>query len=97
MLINQPTSSNQFYHCAVKKFLVTVHSMECNKEVVAAVIKKCQLSQHMLDLGDHVILAVIPTLLQLMTKGLGERVELVQVQPHSPPEVGVITLITLCV
>ncbi|PVD20236.1 hypothetical protein C0Q70_20732 [Pomacea canaliculata] len=69
----------------VQKFDSIFH-MECNKEVVAAVIKKCQLSQHMLDLGDHVILAVIPTLLQLMTKGLGERVELVQVQPHSPPE-----------
>ncbi|KAK7480029.1 hypothetical protein BaRGS_00028762 [Batillaria attramentaria] len=55
-----------------------------NSDILTAVVEKCQLAERLLDHGGHYVATVTPSLLDLLSQGLGDRVELIQLQLPVP-------------
>lgn len=61
-----------------------IFRIQCNKDILTAAVEKCQLSERLVDHGGHLVATVMPSLMDLLAQGFGDRVELIQFQLPTP-------------
>ena len=79
-----------FYLCACPSFLCFIFPVcrvSFTTDTLKQVVQKFQLSDRVLDHSGELVATVMPSMLDVLERGLGDRVTLVQPQPHPSPMV----------
>ena len=68
-------------------FIFPVCRVSFTTDTLKQVVQKFQLSDRVLDHSGELVATVMPSMLDVLERGLGDRVTLVQPQPHPSPMV----------